>query len=57
MILNDKIRDMVMGNASTDELKDEASKQGMVTLRDAGMEMAFDGVTTLDEVVRETVSD
>lgn len=57
MILNDKIREMVMGNASTDELRDEAARDGMTTLRDAGMAMAFDGITTLDEVVRETVSD
>ncbi|MEM6469156.1 MAG: ATPase, T2SS/T4P/T4SS family [Planctomycetota bacterium] len=57
MILNDKIREMVMGNASTDELRNEAEKNGMTTLREAGMKMAFDGVTTLDEVVRETVSD
>ncbi|KAA5540698.1 pilus assembly protein PilB [Roseiconus nitratireducens] len=57
MILNDKIRDMVMGNASTDELRDEAERHGMITLREAGMNMAFDGITTLDEVVRETVSE
>ena len=57
MIMNDKIRDMILGNASTDELRDEAARNGMVTLRDAGMDMAFDGITTLDEVVRETVSD
>ncbi|WP_145387384.1 GspE/PulE family protein [Stieleria neptunia] len=57
MILNDKIREMVMGNASTDELRDEAAKDGMTTLREAGMTMAYDGITTLDEVVRETVSE
>ncbi|QDV82817.1 GspE/PulE family protein [Stieleria sp.] len=57
MILNDKIREMVMGNASTDELREEAAKDGMTTLRDAGMAMAYDGITTLDEVVRETVSE
>ena len=57
MVLNDKIREMVMGNASTDELKDEAERQGMTTLREAGMNLAFDGVTTLDEVVRETVQE
>ncbi len=46
-----------MANASTDDLRAEAANNGMVTLRDAGMTMAFDGVTTLDEVVRETVSE
>jgi type IV pilus assembly protein PilB len=57
MVLNDKIREMVMGNASTDELRDEAVRGGMVPLRDAGMALAFDGVTTLDEIVRETIQE
>ena len=57
MILNDKIREMVMGNASTDELREEAEKDGMITLREFGMNLAADGVTTLDEVIRETVQD
>ena len=57
MVMNDVIRDMVMGNASTDEIRDEAVKNGMICLRDFGMAVAADGVTTLDEVIRETVSD
>ncbi|MCL4159705.1 UNVERIFIED_CONTAM: hypothetical protein GTU68_047037 [Idotea baltica] len=57
MIMNDKIREMVMGNSSTDELRDEAESDGMVTLREFGMNLAADGVTTLDEVIRETVQD
>ena len=57
MILNDKIRDMVMGNASTDDLRDEAERGGMVTLREFGMNLAADGITTLDEIIRETVQD
>ena len=57
MILNDKIREMVMGNASTDDLRDAAERDGMITLREFGMNLAADGVTTLDEVIRETVQD
>ena len=55
MVLNDDLRDMIMQNASTDELRDRARDFGMVTLRDAGMAFAAAGTTTLDEVVRETV--
>ena len=55
MILNDDLRDMIMRNASTDELRDAARNIGMVTLRDAGMDAAAEGRTTLEEVVRETV--
>src|SRR5262249_20739312 len=55
MIMNDNLRDMVMKNASRDELRDAARDYGMVTLRDAGMEAAMAGRTTLEEVIRETV--
>ncbi len=55
MMMNDELRDMVMNNASIDELRTVASKYGMVTLREAGMNFAFEGTTTLDEVVRETI--
>ena len=57
MIMTDDLRDMIMRNCSTDELRDRAREHGMVTLRDAGMAYAADGTTTLDEVVRETVID
>jgi type IV pilus assembly protein PilB len=57
MVLNDKIREMVMGNASTDELREEAQRGGMISLRDFGMKLANDGITTLDEVIRETVQE
>ncbi len=55
MVLNDNLRDMIMKDASTEELRDAARSYGMVTLRDAGMRAAEDGFTTLEEVVRETV--
>lgn len=55
MIMNDSLREMIMQNTSTDELRVEACKHGMVALRDSGMQLAFDGLTTLDEVLRETV--
>ncbi|MBA2117319.1 GspE/PulE family protein [Bremerella alba] len=57
MIMNDDIRSMIMQNTSTDELREEARKFGMTPLRDAGLQLAFDGLTTLDEVLRETVVD
>jgi len=57
MVMNDDLRDMIIRNASTDELRDTARRYGMVTLRDAGMDQASNGITTLDEVIRETVLD
>ncbi|MEM9353599.1 MAG: ATPase, T2SS/T4P/T4SS family [Planctomycetota bacterium] len=57
MILNNELRDMIMKNASTDDLRDCAEKHGMVTLRAAGMRAALEGVTTAEEVIRETIVD
>ena len=55
MMMNDDLRDMIMRNASRDELRDTSQGFGMVTLRDAGMTAAAEGRTTLDEVIRETI--
>jgi type IV pilus assembly protein PilB len=55
MIMNNELREMIMVNASTDELRNAAQKGGMLTLRDAGMKVAFEGITTPEEVVRETI--
>jgi type IV pilus assembly protein PilB len=55
MLINDDVRDMIMQNATTDELRDRACSDGMVTLRNAGIDYCFDGTTTVEEVVRETV--
>ncbi len=55
MVMNDTIRDLIMANASTDELRRAAESFGMVTLRTAGLQGVFNGTTTFDEVLRETV--
>ncbi|MDZ4821510.1 MAG: ATPase, T2SS/T4P/T4SS family [Planctomycetota bacterium] len=55
MNINDELRDMIIRNASTDELRTKARSFGMVTLRDAGMDAVYNGMTTAEEVVRETI--
>jgi type IV pilus assembly protein PilB len=57
MVMNDELRDMIMQNATTDDLRAKAVTYGMITLRDYGKQFVFDGFTTADEVVRETVHD
>ena len=57
MLMNDEMRDMIIRNCSTEELRNTARKFGMVTLRDAGMESVFAGLTTAEEVIRETILD
>jgi type II secretory ATPase GspE/PulE/Tfp pilus assembly ATPase PilB-like protein len=46
---------MDMRNASTDELRVASRNIGMVTLREAGLEAVYEGTTTAEEVVRETI--
>ncbi len=55
MIMSNDLRDKIMANAQTDELRTLAAKQGMVPLRQAGIDCCFEGITTPDEVVRETI--
>ncbi|MEO2034887.1 MAG: GspE/PulE family protein, partial [Planctomycetaceae bacterium] len=53
--VTDEIRDSIAAEQSADEIRDVARSQGMTTLREAGLKLIFDGKTTIDEVVRETV--
>jgi type IV pilus assembly protein PilB len=53
--ITDDVRDMITSDASVDDIRNFARTQGMTTLREAGLKLIFDGVTTIDEVVRETV--
>ena len=55
MVLDDEIRELIMQNASTQILRAEARKRGMRTLRQSGLLAIYDGITTMDEVVRETL--
>jgi type IV pilus assembly protein PilB len=55
MMISDEIRDGVAAESSGDDLRNIARQQGMTTLRESGLKLIFDGLTTIDEVVRETV--
>ena len=48
---------MIIRRTSTKEIKEYAVARGMRTLRDDGLEKAFAGVTTLEEVLRVTQED
>jgi type IV pilus assembly protein PilB len=55
MVFNEEIRDLVMNRASTNVLRVAALKGGMRQLRDNGLASIFDGITTIDEVAKETI--
>ena len=55
MVLDDELREMIMQNASTQVLARAVRKRGARSLRQSGLLALYDGVTTLDEVVRNTI--
>ncbi|MBP7937656.1 MAG: Flp pilus assembly complex ATPase component TadA [Phycisphaerae bacterium] len=55
MVMNDELRDLVMKHASTALLRDSAKKAGLRSLRENGLMAIFEGLTTIEEVVRETI--
>ncbi|MFH2108170.1 MAG: type IV-A pilus assembly ATPase PilB [Chrysiogenia bacterium] len=54
MELDDEIREMIMIGASTSELRQKAKEKGMLTLRQSGLEKIKQGITSIEEVLRET---
>jgi type IV pilus assembly protein PilB len=57
LIMEDDLRDMISKGSSTDALRNHVRKRGTLSLRDAGLAALYEGLTTLDEIVRETVTD
>jgi type IV pilus assembly protein PilB len=54
--VNDSIRELILSGASAIELRQQSIEDGMITLRGSGRQKIRDGVTTIDEVMRETVN-
>ena len=57
MEINDPIRDIILKKGQPREIKAVAMQQGMVTLRQSGLIKIKEGVTSVEEVLRETVKD
>ena len=55
MPFNDEIRDLIMNQASTNVLRAAGQRVGMKLLRENGLATIYDGITTIDEVVKETI--
>ncbi len=55
MEISDELRELIIIGASSMELRKKAIDLGMVTLRESGLYKIRDGITTIEEVVKETV--
>ena len=56
MPMSPALRRMIMHGASADELREQALKEGMLTLRMDGLLKVSRGITTLEEVIKETAA-
>jgi type IV pilus assembly protein PilB len=56
MEVTDEIRELILIGASSLELRKRAVDDGMLTLRQSGLHKIRNGITTIEEVVRETVA-
>jgi type IV pilus assembly protein PilB len=52
--MNDDLRDLINHGCSTDKLRAASMKTGMIPLRESGLAKVYDGITTIEEVIRET---
>jgi len=57
MILDDELRELIMARSSTGTIREAARKRGMRTLRDVGLLTIFDGRTTIEDVVSQTITE
>jgi type IV pilus assembly protein PilB len=55
MAVDDELKELILVGASTMELKKKAIEHGMITLRRSGLIKVMNGMTTLEEVARETI--
>ncbi len=57
MEVTDEIKDLILAKAHSKEIKKKAIEQGMITLRRSGLIKIKEGITSIEEVLRETVRD
>lgn len=57
LVLTHKIKSLILEGAQEHRIREEARREGMKTIRENGLKLVFDGVTTLDEVMRVTVGE
>ncbi|HSP17053.1 MAG TPA: type IV-A pilus assembly ATPase PilB [Thermoanaerobaculia bacterium] len=55
MTIDDDLRDLILAGGTAIDIKKKAAESGMISLRRSGLIKIKDGITTIEEVVRETV--
>jgi type IV pilus assembly protein PilB len=55
MEMSEDLRELILSGASAMELRRKAIEEGMISLRASGIQKVREGLTTVEEVVRETI--
>ena len=55
LTITNELASIIQSNGNAGELKEQAKKNGMITLREVGIQKVKDGLTTVEEIYRETV--
>jgi type IV pilus assembly protein PilB len=55
LLLTERLKQMIIDGASSGAIREAAREEGMLTLRDRGLHLIFDGMTTVEEIVKETI--
>ena len=56
-IMNEDLREMIVAEVSLDEFRNACRKYGMRTLREAGLLSIHQGQTSVEEILRETMTE
>ncbi len=57
LVLSDDLRELVVSEVSLDDFRNACRKAGMRTLREAGLQAIHAGLTSVEEIMRETIID
>jgi type IV pilus assembly protein PilB len=57
MLIKEEVKELILARASATEIKKEAIRLGMKTLRQSGIHKIRAGITTIEEVLRSTIED
>src|SRR4051812_8242145 len=57
LVLNDQLREMIVAEVSLDDFRNACRKHGMRTLRESGLNAIHAGMTSIEEILRETIID
>jgi type IV pilus assembly protein PilB len=56
MDVDEEVRELILSGGSANELRQQALQNGMISLRESGLHKIREGMTTMEEVIRETIA-